>query len=44
MSSLTRRELARRLPGRPMPWLALVLGLLMVLVCAAAFLLGSGGI
>lgn len=44
MSSLTRRELARRRHGRSVPWSALILGLLVVLVCAAAFLLGRGGI
>jgi hypothetical protein len=44
MSSCSRRELARRRPGRRVPWPALFLGLLVVLVCAAAFLLGRGGI
>jgi hypothetical protein len=44
MSSCSRRELARRRPGRTVPWRALALGLLVVLVCAAAFLVGRGGI
>lgn len=44
MSSLTRRELARRRPGRSVPWAGLALALLVVMVCAAAFLLGRGGI
>jgi hypothetical protein len=44
MSSCSRRELAHRRPGRSAPRLALVLGLLVVLVCAAAFLLARGGV
>jgi hypothetical protein len=44
LSSCSRRELARRRPGRNVPWAALIMGLLVVLVCAAAFLLGRGGI
>jgi hypothetical protein len=45
MSSCSRRELARRRPGRTVRWPALLLCLLVVLVCAAAFLLvGLGGI
>jgi hypothetical protein len=44
MSSCSRRELARRRSRRAAPWLVLVLGLLVVLVGAAAFLLGRGGI
>jgi len=44
LSSCSRRELARRRPGRSVPWLALIVGLLVVLVCAAAFLVGRGGI
>ncbi|HET8979568.1 MAG TPA: hypothetical protein VFN87_15500 [Solirubrobacteraceae bacterium] len=43
MSSCSRREFARRRPGRsPLPVLAV--GLLVVLVCAAAFMVGRGGI
>lgn len=44
MSSCSRRELARRRPGRTVPWRALLLGLLVVLVGAAAFVMGRGGI
>jgi hypothetical protein len=44
LSSCSRCELARRRPGRSVPWLALFVGLLVVLVCAAAFLVGRGGI
>jgi hypothetical protein len=44
MSSLTRRQLARRRSGRVVPKAVLVVGLLVVLVCAAAFLFGRGGI
>jgi hypothetical protein len=44
LSSCSRRELARRRPGRSVPWPALLVGLLVVLVCAAAFLVGGGGI
>ncbi|HWD74458.1 MAG TPA: hypothetical protein VG371_04925 [Solirubrobacteraceae bacterium] len=44
MSSLTRRELARRRPRRSSARPVLTVGLLVVLVCAAAFLVGRGGI
>ncbi len=47
MSSCSRRELARRRPGRTVPWRVLLLGLLgllVVLAGAAAFLMGRGGI
>ena len=45
MSSLSRRQLARRRPGRaPVPSRLLVLSLLVVLICAAAFMIGRGGI
>jgi len=44
MSSLSRRELARRRPGRSLLRPGLVVGLLVVLVCAAAFVIGRGGI
>ena len=44
MSSCSRRELARRRPGRAMVRPAAWVSLLVVLVCAAAFLLGRGGI
>jgi hypothetical protein len=44
MSSLSRRQLARRRPGRTVRWSVLLLGLAVVLVCAAAFTLGRGGI
>lgn len=44
MSSLTRRQMARRRAGRSIPWSTLIMGLLVVLVCVAAFLLGRGGI
>jgi hypothetical protein len=44
MSSCSRRELARRRPGRTIAWPALLVGLLVVLICAAAFLLGRGAI
>jgi hypothetical protein len=44
MSSLSRRQLARRRPGRsPMRFVVLV-GLLVVLICAAALVIGRGGI
>ena len=46
MSSLSRRQLARRRPGRSVArssWLLVVL-LMVVVVCAAAFVLGRGGI
>ncbi len=44
MSSCSRRDLARRRPGRTVPWRVLFWALLVVLVCAAAFLVGRGGI
>jgi hypothetical protein len=46
MSSLSRRQLARRRPGRaPVGSLRrLVLLLVVVLICAAAFVAGRGGI
>jgi hypothetical protein len=44
LSSCSRRDLARRRPGRVLPRPVLIVGLLVVLVCAAAFLLGRGGI
>ncbi len=44
MSSCSRRELARRRPGRTVPWPTVFMGLMVVLVCVAAFLLGHGGI
>jgi hypothetical protein len=44
MSSLSRRQLARRRPGRAHLGTALLLGLVVVAICAAAFLLGRGGI
>ncbi len=44
MSSCSRRELARRRPGRTVPWPTVFMGLMVVLVCVAAFLLGHSGI
>ena len=48
MSSLSRRQLARRRPGRApvgsLRTLVLLLLLLVVLICAAAFAVGRGGI
>ena len=46
MSSLSRRQLARRRPGRsPASSLrSLVVLVIVVLVCAAAFVIGRGGI
>jgi hypothetical protein len=46
MSSLSRRQLARRRPGRsPVRSSRLVVVLLVVVViCAAAFVIGRGGI
>ena len=46
MSSLSRRQLARRRPGRTAagtlrPLIAIVV---VVLICAAAFVLGRGGL
>jgi hypothetical protein len=43
MSSLSRRQLARRRPGRSLRPL-LVMAMLVVIVCAAAFVIGRGGI
>lgn len=44
MSSLSRRQLARRRPGRTPRWTTVTGLVLVVAVCAAAFLLGRGGI
>jgi hypothetical protein len=44
MSSLSRRQLARRRHGRSPMRLAMLVGLLVVLVCAVAFVIGRGGI
>jgi hypothetical protein len=44
MSSLSRRQLARRRPGRSARWTPLWLGFVVVLICAAAFVAGRGGI
>jgi hypothetical protein len=43
MSSLTRRELARRRPGRWHVWRLVLLGVLVVAIVLAAFLIGHGG-
>jgi hypothetical protein len=43
MSSISRRQLARRRPGRGPRPLALLLVLLVVALCLAAFLVGRGG-
>jgi hypothetical protein len=42
MSSISRRELARRRPGRTWGRVQLVLLLLVIAVAAAAYLLGRG--
>ncbi|HEY5429774.1 MAG TPA: hypothetical protein VIK04_11700 [Solirubrobacteraceae bacterium] len=44
MSSLSRRQLARRRPGRASAWSArsLVVLLLVLLICAVAFVIGRG--
>jgi hypothetical protein len=44
MSSLSRRQLARRRPGYSARWSARLASLLVVLICAAAFVVGRGGI
>jgi hypothetical protein len=44
MSSISRRELARRRPGRAVRVGQLLLVLLVVAIVVAAFLLGHGGI
>jgi hypothetical protein len=44
MSSLSRRQLARRRPGHSLRWSVLLVGLVVVLICAAAFVAGRGGI
>jgi hypothetical protein len=44
MSSLSRRQLARRRSGRSPMRLVLLVGLLVVLVCAAAVVIARGGI
>jgi hypothetical protein len=46
MSSLSRRQLARRRHGRAPLWSlrATTLLLMVVLICAAAFLVGRGGL
>jgi hypothetical protein len=46
MSSLSRRQLARRRPGRGPGWSprAITLLLIVVLICAAAFVIGRGGL
>ncbi|MGZ4244363.1 MAG: hypothetical protein ACXVR1_13065 [Solirubrobacteraceae bacterium] len=43
MSSLTRRQLARRRPGRFHLWRFVLLGGLVVAIVVAAFLIGHGG-
>ena len=43
MSSLTRRQLARRRPGRFHLWRLVLLGVLVVAIIAAAFFIGHGG-
>jgi hypothetical protein len=42
MSSISRRELARRRPGRPPVWPRLLLVLLLAAVIAGAFFAGRG--
>jgi hypothetical protein len=44
MSSLSRRQLARRRLGRSHLVLPLLLGSVVVAICAAAFIIGRGGI
>jgi hypothetical protein len=44
MSSLSRRQLARRRPSRSPLRPTLLMAVLLIVVCAAAFLLGRGGI
>ncbi|MGH2881342.1 MAG: hypothetical protein ACRDPM_24205 [Solirubrobacteraceae bacterium] len=44
MSSLSRRELARRRPGRSHLWRLRPLWLLVVAIVVAAFLIGHGGV
>ena len=44
MSSLSRRELARRRPGRAHAWRVRLLGGLLVAIVAAAFVIGRGGV
>ena len=44
MSSLTRRQLARRRPGRFHLWRVVLLGVLVVAIIAAAFFIGHGGV
>jgi len=44
MSSLSRRQLARRRPGRSPVRSMMLLGLLVVLVCAAVLIIGHGGL
>jgi hypothetical protein len=41
-SSLTRRELARRRPGRHL-WRLVLLGVMVVAIVLVAFLIGHGG-
>lgn len=45
MSSLSRRQLARRRPGHAPAWSPrlLLVVLMVVLICAAAFVIGRGG-
>jgi hypothetical protein len=42
MSSISRRQLARRRPGRPPAWPRLMMLLLLAAVIAAAFFVGRG--
>ena len=44
MSSLTRRELARRRPGHSHLWRLVLMGVLVVAIVLAAFLIGHGGV
>ena len=43
MSSLTRRQLARRRPGRFYLWRFVLLGVMVVAIAAAVFFIGHGG-
>jgi hypothetical protein len=44
MSSLSRRELARRRPGRWHTWRVRLLWVLFVAIIVVAFLIGHGGV
>jgi hypothetical protein len=44
MSSCSRRQLARRRPGRATLWIQLALVMLLILAGAAAFVVGRGGL